>query len=807
MKAAVVQAEPVWFDLAKTVEKTCKFIKEAASNGANIVAFPELWLPGYPTWIWARPMDLEMSVKYIKNSMRVDSEEMQAIQSCAAENNIVVCVGFSESCGGSVYIAQCTIDSNGEILMTRRKLKPFHIERTLFGDGGGKSLDNVASTTVGRVGQLSCGEHFNPLLNFNTFSQGEDIHCAAWPCVPTHLGGPEPYSMSDEAVASISRVYSIQAQCYTLHSTTVITEPSIEQMGTKQAPVFNVPGGGNAKIFAPDGRQLTEDLPATEEGMVMADLDLDQITMHKSLLDICGHNGRPELLCIPAMASDASAALASLPPHIGPSSALVQLVPRVSNLPYTRQYCRTSKPKVRSGCRTCKKRRVKCDEGKPTCASCTNGDFVCDGYETALSTVLWAPVQTPHRNHPSLAPPVIPGLTSQSVPYLDAFRFQIASELSGSFYMDFCQGSILVGTHQDGSICQLALALGALTLAIADDARETKQHIVHARPSSLRPWGVTTIKNGNHAASLKHYMKGVSSLRDRLRVDPARIPVRTILITTILMALYEILQGNYKSVDAMLRTITNLLHDHHDNPMQAELNVGSVEELVSIQHTFTCFSIMSQYSRKFTSPWPTFMSMKTASDIEPPTFAVDLPTTILARWRFFNSGALAYIGQAHGVAMSKTPDLTASFEHQGQILRSQAELWAQTIEAYLEDDPAIARLCRIHDVRMDALHIAQRIKWQEGAWDPQFLAQGELGVVVMEETEKEEGGRWVWISDAERENESDPPQGLYLRRSLGDDGLPVARIVTYERTWWQKACIIANCRKDHSHLAENIFDS
>ncbi|EYB23329.1 hypothetical protein FG05_11358 [Fusarium graminearum] len=581
------------------------------------------------------------------------------------------------------------------------------------------------------------------------------------------------------------------------------------------------------------------------------------------------------------MASDASAALASLPPHIGPSSALVQLVPRVSNLPYTRQYCRTSKPKVRSGCRTCKKRRVKCDEGKPTCASCTNGDFVCDGYETALSTVLWAPVQTPHRNHPSLAPPVIPGLTSQSVPYLDAFRFQIASELSGSFYMDFCQGSILVGTHQDGSICQLALALGALTLAIADDARETKQHIVHARPSSLRPWGVTTIKNGNHAASLKHYMKGVSSLRDRLRVDPARIPVRTILITTILMALYEILQGNYKSVDAMLRTITNLLHDHHDNPMQAELNVGSVEELVSIQHTFTCFSIMSQYSRKFTSPWPTFMSMKTASDIEPPTFAVDLPTTILARWRFFNSGALAYIGQAHGVAMSKTPDLTASFEHQGQILRSQAELWAQTIEAYLEDDPAsehahnlyllkihcdliqiqlvccldlsdlsydsfgsrfigildncvewlkkqvhrglprhiilgegiilpllaVARLCRIHDVRMDALHIAQRIKWQEGAWDPQFLAQGELGVVVMEETEKEEGGRWVWISDAERENESDPPQGLYLRRSLGDDGLPVARIVTYERTWWQKACIIANCRKDHSHLAENIFDS
>ncbi|KAI7767216.1 hypothetical protein LZL87_009618 [Fusarium oxysporum] len=251
IKAAVVQAEPVWFDLAGTVTKTCDLIKDAASKGAHIIAFPELWLPGYPTWIWARPMDFEMVVKYTKNSLNIDSSEMQDIKCCAAESNIIVCLGFSERSGDSLYIAQCIIDSDGEVLMTRRKLKPFHIERTIFGDGHGPSLDNVALTSVGRVGQLSCGEHFNPLINFNTYSQGEQIHCAAWPCVPVHSGGPEPYSMSDEG-------------------------PSIDMMGTKQAPVFNVPGGGNARIFAPDGRQLTSELPATEEGMVVADLDLDQ---------------------------------------------------------------------------------------------------------------------------------------------------------------------------------------------------------------------------------------------------------------------------------------------------------------------------------------------------------------------------------------------------------------------------------------------------------------------------------------------------------------------------------------------------
>jgi hypothetical protein len=52
IKAAVVQAEPEWLDLEGSVKKACKIIAEAASNSAEIVAFPEMWIPGYPTWIW-----------------------------------------------------------------------------------------------------------------------------------------------------------------------------------------------------------------------------------------------------------------------------------------------------------------------------------------------------------------------------------------------------------------------------------------------------------------------------------------------------------------------------------------------------------------------------------------------------------------------------------------------------------------------------------------------------------------------------------------------------------------------------------
>lgn len=52
VRVAVTQAEPEWLDLEASVEKTCRLMREAASNGAQLISFPECWLPGYPAWIW-----------------------------------------------------------------------------------------------------------------------------------------------------------------------------------------------------------------------------------------------------------------------------------------------------------------------------------------------------------------------------------------------------------------------------------------------------------------------------------------------------------------------------------------------------------------------------------------------------------------------------------------------------------------------------------------------------------------------------------------------------------------------------------
>lgn len=127
---------------------------------------------------------------------------MRTIQQCAAENGVVVSLGFSENDHNSVYIAQALIDSDGKLLMKRRKLKPTHMERTIFGDASGDSLTNVAQTKIGkRVGALACWEHCQPLLKYHTATQREEIHCAGWPPLSPH-SGPELWSMSAEGKSS-----------------------------------------------------------------------------------------------------------------------------------------------------------------------------------------------------------------------------------------------------------------------------------------------------------------------------------------------------------------------------------------------------------------------------------------------------------------------------------------------------------------------------------------------------------------------------------------------------------------------------
>ncbi|KAF2119110.1 aliphatic nitrilase [Lophiotrema nucula] len=296
VKVAVTQHEPVWFDLAATVDKTCRLIEEAAKNGAQLVAFPEVWIPGYPMWIWKRPFDPELTTRYIMSSPSYEKSDLDPILAAAKKNKIAVVLGLSENDGDSLYIGQCIISALGEIVMKRRKYKPTHMERTVYGDADGKSLYNVAELEgIGKIGALSCFEHLQPLLKFHTISQREQIHVAAWPPVQND-DGTGFFSITADGVQTLAQTYAMESTSFVLHCTSLLTEKGIDAMDVEGIPLARKAGGGHSAVFAPDGRRITEPIAADKEGMVYADLPLEGILPVRSFVDVVGHYSRPDLL-------------------------------------------------------------------------------------------------------------------------------------------------------------------------------------------------------------------------------------------------------------------------------------------------------------------------------------------------------------------------------------------------------------------------------------------------------------------------------------------------------------------------------
>ncbi|KAJ3574316.1 hypothetical protein NPX13_g4407 [Xylaria arbuscula] len=310
LRVAVTQAEPEWLDLKATVDKAVTIIAETAANGARLVAFPEVWVTGYPCWIWGRPVDPAMSTRYTLNALAVESEEMTRIKQAANENSIVVVLGFAErSPTNSLYISQAIISAQGELLLKRRKIKPTHVERTIFGDGSGPDLNNVVEIDFGagigtvKVGTLSCWEHAQPLLKYQTFAQAEAVHIAMWPPLDPHGGvtAPTHWAQSAEGCLNLSQTYAIEGGTFVLHCTSLASEKAIDTLQTQNCLAFNKPGGGHSCVIGPDGRRLTPPLgdgnPCTE-GIVYADLDLTLVVTNRHFIDVVGHYSRPDLLWV-----------------------------------------------------------------------------------------------------------------------------------------------------------------------------------------------------------------------------------------------------------------------------------------------------------------------------------------------------------------------------------------------------------------------------------------------------------------------------------------------------------------------------
>lgn len=298
VRVAAVQAEPVWLDLEATTDKTIGLIGEAARGGAQLVAFPETWLPGYPVFLWSHPFfeQSDFSERYRQNSMTLDSDELRRIQEAARQHSISVVLGFSERDGGSLYMAQVIIDEEGEIVLHRRKLKPTGVERILFGESDGSGI-KVINTNLGRVGTLNCFEHLQPLTKYAMYSQNEQIHVAAWPCLG--IMGNVPM-LSPDSIMACSQTYAYEGSAFVITATQIMSDEGAMAFPTTDghpSPVYTG-GGGYARVYGPQSSLLTEPLEPTTEGLVYADLDFAEIDAAKGALDPAGHYARPDVTAL-----------------------------------------------------------------------------------------------------------------------------------------------------------------------------------------------------------------------------------------------------------------------------------------------------------------------------------------------------------------------------------------------------------------------------------------------------------------------------------------------------------------------------
>lgn len=295
-KAAAVQAAPIWQDREASTDKACALIAEAGRAGASLIAFPEVWLPGYPSWVilgtaaWGNPFFAELYA----NSVEIPSPTTARLCEAAKQAGAHVVMGMDERAGSTLYCTQLLIDDKGNIIGRHRKLKPTHAERTVWGQGDGSDLQ-VFDTGLGRLGALNCWEHLQPLIRQAMYSLGEQVHVASWPSFGMYR--QVSYALSAEACMGASRQYALEGGCFVLAPVAITSQEIIDRLADtpERAGLIEV-GGGGSRIFGPDGATIAGPAPWDEETILYADIDLYDIAGAKNFADPVGHYSRPDCL-------------------------------------------------------------------------------------------------------------------------------------------------------------------------------------------------------------------------------------------------------------------------------------------------------------------------------------------------------------------------------------------------------------------------------------------------------------------------------------------------------------------------------
>ncbi|MGV9346921.1 nitrilase-related carbon-nitrogen hydrolase [Streptomyces spiralis] len=290
VKAAAVQISPVLYSRAGTIEKVVQKIRDLGEQGVAFAVFPETVVPYYPYFSFVQPpyAQAREHLRLLEQSVTVPSPDTVAIAEAARAANMVVSIGVNERDGGTIYNTQLLFDADGTLIQRRRKITPTYHERMVWGQGDGSGLRAVDSA-VGRIGQLACWEHYQPLARYALIADGEQIHAAMFPGA---FGGP----MFAEQMEISIRQHALESACFVVNATAWLDADQQARLAQDTGgPAGMFSAGFFTAIVDPEGRILGEPLTAGE-GEVIADLDLSLINARKRLMDARGHYSRPELL-------------------------------------------------------------------------------------------------------------------------------------------------------------------------------------------------------------------------------------------------------------------------------------------------------------------------------------------------------------------------------------------------------------------------------------------------------------------------------------------------------------------------------
>jgi nitrilase len=290
VSVGVVQDSPVFFDKAATFDKIARITKEFAGKGCELLVFPESFIPGYPRGfdfgakVGSRTTQgREQYLLFSKESFDPSSKDMEFLEDLSKKQGVYLIMGVTEkeAKSGSLYCSVLYISPTRGLLGIHRKLKPTGTERIIWGEGSGESLVSF-QTKIGRLGGLICWENYMPGARMAMYSKGVEIYIA-----PTA-------DARDSWIDTLKHI-ALEGRCFVLGCNQYFRRsmyPDQYQGLLPEDPDLICRGG--SVIISPMGEILAGPL-FDKQGVLMAELDLDDIVRSKLDFDVNGHYSRPDI--------------------------------------------------------------------------------------------------------------------------------------------------------------------------------------------------------------------------------------------------------------------------------------------------------------------------------------------------------------------------------------------------------------------------------------------------------------------------------------------------------------------------------